>query len=151
MVARNRTLEVIMRQIVLTAAAAFVAGGIATGAALSMAQPAPPPTGGPELMPPRPGMAGWGPHGMRDHADGRMGQMRNFALVYRQADRSLAPADVQKIAEAYLLWNGNHTWKITDVVATADGLVGFSVTTAEGAVVAKFTMDPHTARVQRVA
>ena len=140
-----------MRQILLTATAALVAGGIATGAALSFAQPAPPPTAGPDASPPPHGMAGWGPHRLRDRADGRMERMRNFALFYRQADRSLTPADVQKIAEAFLLWNGNHTWKITDVAATSGGPVGFSVTTAEGAIVAKFTMDPHTARVQRLA
>ena len=51
--------------------------------------------------------------------------LRNFALVYRQADRQLAPADVQKIAEAFLLWNGNHTWKVTDVAATDAGPIGF--------------------------
>ena len=73
-----------------------------------------------------------------------------FALVYRQADRQLAPADVQKIAEAFLLWNGNHTWKVTDVAATSAGPIGFSLTTGEGSVVAKFTIDPHTGKIERV-
>jgi hypothetical protein len=76
--------------------------------------------------------------------------MRNFALVYRQSDRQLAPADVQKIAEAFLLWNGNHTWKVANVAATADGPIGFDLTTPDGTVLAKFTMDPHTARIHRI-
>jgi hypothetical protein len=78
------------------------------------------------------------------------GGLRPFALIYRQPDRQLAPADVQKIAEAFLLWNGNHTWKVTNVAATADGPIGFSLTTPEGSVVAKFTIDPHTAEILRV-
>ena len=75
---------------------------------------------------------------------------RPFALVYRQPDRQLAPADVQKIAEAFLLWNGNHTWKVIDVAPTADGAIGFSLATPDGSVIAKFTMDPHTGRIPRV-
>ncbi len=81
---------------------------------------------------------------------GPVGGRRAFALIYRQEDRALSSADVQKVAEAFLLWNGNHTWKVTDVAATSDGLVGFSLTTQEGSLVAKFTMDPHTARIERV-
>jgi hypothetical protein len=57
---------------------------------------------------------------------------------------------VQKIAEGFLLWNGNHTWKVTDVASAADGPIGFSLTTPEGSVVAKFTMDPHTGKIARV-
>ena len=149
-----------MRQAVLAAVAAFMAGGIATGAALSQAQPVPPP-----------GEHGAGEHGAGEHGpDGHMmggaGQRpwmawrhhggrerpfdpRAFALIYRQADRQLGAADVQKIAEGFLLWNGNHSWKVTDVAATADGPIAFSFTTPEGSVVAKFTMDPHTGRIAR--
>jgi hypothetical protein len=145
-----------MRQTFLAAAVAFVVGGIATGAVLSSAQPPAPPAqvtpGGPP--PPHPWM-GWGHHGgpgMAGHGmhGGPVGGMRAFALVFRQQDRALSPADVQKIAEAFLLWNGNHTWKVADVAATSDGLVGFSLTTAEGSLIAKFSMDPHTARIVRV-
>jgi hypothetical protein len=75
--------------------------------------------------------------------------MRTFALIYRQSDRQLAPADVQKIAEAFLLWNGNHTWKVTDVAATPEGPIAFSLASPEGSVIAKFTMDPHTAKIAR--
>ncbi len=141
-----------MRQTLL-AVAAFTMGGIVTGAVLSQAQPAAPP-------PP-------GEHAMGEHAMGgpgerpRMGWMhggehgrpfspRSFALIYRQADRQLGAADVQKIAEAFLLWNGNHSWKVSDVAASAEGPIGFSLTTPEGSVVAKFTMDPHTGRIARV-
>jgi hypothetical protein len=144
-----------MRQTILAAVAAFVIGGIATGAVMSQAQPAPPPVqqidGSPPPPDPGPGhrwMGGWGHH--HDDHDGAVHGMRAFALIYRQPDRQLAPADVQKIAEAFLLWNGNHTWKVTNVAPTADGPIGFSLTTPEGSVIAKFTMDPHTGRISRV-
>jgi hypothetical protein len=136
-----------MRQTLLAAAAAFVIGGVATGAVLSQAQPAQAPTAQTDGAPPRPEM-GWGRHMMRG---GMMHHLlRTFALIYRQKDRQLAPADVQKIAEAFLLWNGNHTWKVSDVASTADGPIGFSLTTPEGSVVAKFTMDPHTGHIHRL-
>ena len=134
-----------MRQTLLAAIAAFMAGGIATGAVLSQAQPAPPPgehiVGEPGQ---HPGMGG-----MRHGEHQRPFNPRSFALIYRQPDRQLGTADVQKIAEGFLLWNGNHSWKVTDVVATADGPIGFSFTTPEGSMVAKFTMDPHTGRIAR--
>jgi hypothetical protein len=142
-----------MRKTIMTAAAAFIIGGIATGAVLSQAQPAPPPAQA-DGAPPRP-WAGWlnrqhpGPDGAGwRHREG--GMLRNFALIYRAPDRQLSPADVQKIAEAFLLWNGNHTWKVTDVAATDAGPIGFSLSTPEGSVVAKFTIDPHTAKLERV-
>jgi hypothetical protein len=142
-----------MRQTLLAAAAAIVIGGIATGAALSQAQPAPAPSaqqtdGG--SPPEHRWMGGWGHRGMEGHGWRHGAGMRAFALIYRQPDRQLTPADVQKIAEAFLLWNGNHTWKVTDVAPTSEGPIGFSLTTPEGSVLAKFTMDPHTARISRV-
>jgi hypothetical protein len=146
-----------MRQTLLAAAAAFVIGGIATGAVLSQAQPASPPAqqidGGqtPGDQPPRHHwMGGWGHHrGAEGHGEWRHGA-RPFALIYRQPDRQLAPADVQKIAEGFLLWNGNHSWKVANVAPTPDGPIGFSLTTPEGSVIAKFTMDPHTGKIARV-
>lgn len=150
-----------MRQTILTAAAAFLIGGIATGAVLSQAQPAPPdhPPGmlmnGHPGADGRPGFAADGPmpwmhrhHAMMEGgpAEGR----RALGLVYREKDRALSAADVQKIAEAFLLWNGNHTWKVANVAPTQDGQIGFSLTTQEGSVIARFTMDPHTARLTRV-
>jgi hypothetical protein len=141
-----------MRQTILTAALAFVIGGAATGAVLSQAQPAQPapPPGMPMGM-----IQGHGPQGMmgcmhHPEHEGWLHHMRTFALIYRHPDRQLSPADVQKIAEAFLLWNGNHTWKVTDVAATADGPIGFSISTPEGSVVAKFTMDPHNGHLARV-
>ena len=76
---------------------------------------------------------------------------RNFALVYPQPDRNLSAADVQKIAEAFLLFNGNHTWKVTEVAPAANGAIGFALATQEGSVIARFEMDPHTGRVNRTA
>jgi hypothetical protein len=154
-----------MRHTLLVAAAAFVVGGIAAGAVLSQAQPAPPPA---QQLPPSQQMdgtppqahrwmGGWGHHhhgmqagDMQARGGMRGRDMRAFALIYRQPDRQLAPADVQKIAEAFLLWNGNHAWKVTDVAPTADGPIGFSLTTPEGSLVAKFTMDPHSGKIVRV-
>ena len=104
----------------------------------AIAQPAPGgPGAGPPGGPPNGRMAGpmrdgpmrdgpmrdgsaQGPGADSDRGPGMMGRMhghhadrpfdpRAFGLVYRQADRRLTPPDVQKIAEAFLLWNGNHT------------------------------------------
>jgi hypothetical protein len=142
--------KMVMRKIVLAAVAAFVIGGATTGALIAAAQPAPPPAdvaGGPPPggRPPHP-MMGW-MHWRHAH---RWFNPNTFALVYRAPDRNLTPADVQKVAEAFLLFRGNHTWKVTNVALTADGDVGFSLTTPEGSVIAKFTMNPHTGRVARV-
>jgi hypothetical protein len=138
-----------MRRTLLTAATAFVIGGIATGAVLSQAQPASPPPAvmpGTEAPAPQHPMMGW-QHGPRHE---RSFRPRDFALIYRQHDRQLAAADVQKIAEGFLLWNGNHTWKVTNVAPMPDGPIGFSLSTPEGSVVAKFTMDPHSGKVTRI-
>jgi hypothetical protein len=143
-----------MRRTILAAAAAFVIGGATTGAVLSQAQPAPPPA--PEAdgapSPEHHWMGAWGHHpGQEGHRWWHHGAgMRTFALIYRQSDRQLAPADVQKIAEAFLLWNGNHTWKVTDVAATPEGPIAFNLASPDGSVIAKFTMDPHTAKIARV-
>lgn len=161
-----------MRKPILAAVAILAIGSIGTGTMIAEAQPASPPapeTGGA----PGPGMdAAGGPHrpGM-DEADGphrhwdrhlrawwhhmredrqRMVAPGTFALVYRHADRQLSPADVQTIAQAFLLWNGNHSWKVIDVAAAPDGLIGFAYTTQQGGVIAHLTMDPHTGRIARV-
>lgn len=137
-----------MRKIILTGIAAFVAGGVVVGAALSQAQPPAPPPGGPDAGHPHP-MMGWMHHGPGAGHERRF-DPRDFALVYPQADRNLSAADVQKIAEAFLLFRGNHTWKVTGVAPAADGQIGFNFATAEGSVIAKFTMDPHTGKLHRV-
>jgi hypothetical protein len=146
--------DIRMRRTIVASLAGLVIGGAATGAALSQAQPSPPPVqemgGAPQPGPER--MGGWGHRpGQEAHRwMHRHGGMRRFALIYRQRDRQLAPADVQKIAEAFLLWNGNHTWKVTDVAATPDGPIGFSLATPDGSVIAKFTMDPHSGKIARL-
>ena len=97
----------------------------------------------------RPPWMGWMHRGGdRQQRDG-MRRLRTFALIYQQEDRNLTPPDVQKIAEAFLLWRGNHTWKVVEVAPTADGGIGFALATQDGSVIARFTMDPHSARVTR--
>jgi hypothetical protein len=76
-------------------------------------------------------------------------RMRTFALFFRPADRQLTPPDVQKIAEAFLLWNGNHTWKVIDVAPTSDGQVGFAYAAPGNTVIARFSMDTKTGRLTR--
>lgn len=143
-----------MRKTLLAAATAFVIGGATVGSLISYAQPAPPPPG-PGA---HPGMEGpWHGHGPMDWMRWREWREHHgpiapgtFALVYPHKDRNLSPADVQTIAQAFLLWHGNHTWKVTDVAPTADGAIGFALATQEGSVIAHFTMDPHTGHVTRV-
>jgi hypothetical protein len=139
-----------MRNTLLAAAVAFVVGGATVGSLLTYAQPAPPP--GPAATVDGPGRPHHGPMAWMGHwHDGhRPPPFSTFALVYRQADRNLAPADVQKIAEAFLLWHGNHSWKVINVAPTSDGAIGFSLATQEGSVIARFTMDPHTGMLTRV-
>jgi hypothetical protein len=141
-----------MRKLLLATIATITLGGLTTAAVLTHAgaQPAPPaPVAG---DPPAPG--GWrmGPHpggpGWHHHA-GHM--MRTFALLFRPDDRKLTGAEVQKIAEAFLVWNGNRTWKVTEVTAGPDGTVGFAFATPDGSVIARFTMDSKTGRVHRTA
>jgi hypothetical protein len=73
-----------------------------------------------------------------------------FSLMYHPDDRKLTPPEVQKIAEAFLLWNGNRTWKVTEVAADGDGKVKFAFATADGGVIARFTMDTKTGHIARV-
>ena len=70
----------------------------------------------------RPALDGLDAPGARWRARRRgCGDCATFALVYPQEDRKLTPPDVQKIAEAFLLWRGNHSWKVVDVAPAADG------------------------------
>ena len=125
----------------------LIVGGAATGIMIARAQPAP--AQAPTAMESRPPWTGWMHRGRdRQQGDGMRG-LRTFALIHPQEDRNLAPPDVQKIAEAFLLWRGNHTWKVVEVAPAADGGIGFALATQEGSVIARFTMDPHSARVTR--
>lgn len=138
-----------MRKLLLAATAVVSLGGLAAAGLLTQAgaQPGPPPMAG---HPPQGG--GWrmglqaGGWGWQRHAGERM---RTFALLYHPDDRHLTAPDVQKIAEAFLLWNGNHTWKVVNVAAGADNQIGFAVATPDGSVIARFTMDAKTGRVTR--
>jgi hypothetical protein len=147
-----------MRKSVLGAAVALsiaIAGGtlIAYG---QPAQPAGPAPTGPFIGAPQtPGGGQWGQwrrsgewrEGM---AQRRQMRMRTFALFFRPADRQLTPPDVRKIAEAFLLWNGNHTWKVIDVAPTSDGQVSFSYAAPDNTVIARFSMDTKTGHVTRI-
>jgi hypothetical protein len=139
-----------MRKTILTAVAVLAIGGATAGTLIANAQPAPQAGSAPDTGPPPHWMA-W-MHRMHEWR-GREGRgpiaPMTFALVYPQTDRQLTPPDVQKIAEAFLLWNGNHTWKVIDVAPASDGAIGFALATQDGSVIARFAMDPHSGRVTR--
>jgi hypothetical protein len=141
-----------MRKPILGAVAALAIFGTGAGVLIANAQPAPPPANqdGPP-SPDRPHWMGWTMRGQQWRAarNGRPAGPRTFGLIYRQQDRQLAPADVQKIAEGFLLWNGNHSWKVVEVAPAPDGSIGFALATPEGSVIARFAMDPHSGRVTR--
>jgi hypothetical protein len=141
-----------MRKSIFGALAVVAVVGAGAGALIANAQPAsppasledPPPHGGPPWMNWMQRAHHWREmHGHRPVVPG------TFALIHRQEDRQLAPADVQKIAEAFLLWNGNHSWKVTEVAPASDGSIGFALATPEGSVIARFAIDPHNGRVTR--
>jgi hypothetical protein len=131
--------------------AALLIGGTAAGAFVPPASAQPPTVQG-EGAPPGAMGHPWqhpGPQGMHG-MHGPRGWWRTWSLLYHPDDRALTAPDVQKIAEAFLLWNGNRTWKVTDVSETQDNKVAFAFATQEGSVVARFTMDRKTGRVNRV-
>jgi hypothetical protein len=157
-----------MRKYILAGVATVVIGGLAAGAAvtkagaepaldpdmMALAQNGPAPGVGPGMPPPPP------PPGMppRPWMHGPMGGMAHpmwhhaamFGLFFNPADKQLTPADVQKVGEAFLLWQGNRDWKVTQVAAGPDGQIGFAFATADGGVIARFTMDGKTGRIARV-
>ncbi len=72
-----------------------------------------------------------------------------LGLIYDSPDKQLSPADVQKIAEAYLLWHGNHGWRVS--VETQDGdHIAFTLATEQNAPVAKFVINRHSGRLDRI-
>lgn len=145
------------------AAAIIASGGLAlTQSAASQPAPAgtpsedqpPPPSTGPEEGGPGGRMHG---HEMgMMHRGGwhergpMMRRLRQFALIYPAQDRNLSAGDVQKIAEAFLLWNGNHTWKVVNVQDQGER-IAFTFATQDGGAIASFTMDRHTGRVERTS
>jgi len=140
-------------------AAVVLAGGGVAAMDGALAQPAPPPPHD-EAAPPPPHGGPGGPHGgmmgeMMEHHPGgphehaeMMRRMRTFSLLWTAPDRNLSGPDVQKIVEGFLLWHGNHTWKVTNVQEQGDR-VAFSLATPEGGTIASFTMDRHTGRIER--
>ncbi len=148
-----------MRNTIVAAVAAFVLGAVSTGVVISWAQPAPPPGPPPAMDGPMAhrgmmgqGMMGQGPgpwlERMREHHARRMQMMRAFALLPRPDDRHLTPPDVQQIVSAFLVWQGNHTWKVINVKQDGDA-IAFDIATADGSVIASYTMDPKTGRPTR--
>lgn len=141
------------------------AGDPPAPAMMSDPPPAPGPAPGPAAGPvpggmhgPMPGMMhGWGPHHWMAERNGswmhgRHGmdhRSRTWSLFDRPANLALSPADVTTIAEAILLRNGQHDWKVGDVTPNADHTVTFAYTTAHGDVVARFTMDTRTGHISR--
>ena len=154
------------KSVVTAAFAAFIFGVASAGAMHASAQTATPPgappagDGGPMAHgpwppgPPGPMGGGFGPGPwampMGEHHARPMEMLRTFALIYPADDRKLTPPDVQQIVEGFLLWNGNHTWKVLDVKAEGD-VIGFDLATGEGSVIAHFTIDPKTAHLRRVS
>jgi hypothetical protein len=80
----------------------------------------------------------------------RMARLRMWGLFYPVDDKHLSADDVQKIAEAMLLRHGNHSWKVINVAANSDNTVSFAYATADGSVIAHFSMDTKTGRLQRI-
>ena len=155
-----------MKKMIAVALAAGIALGGGAALVVSQAQaqdaPHPPPPAmmgdhGPGMMDGHgPGMMGehgpgmmHGPGGMGWRMGRMMHRMREFALIYPAPDRNLSGPDVQKIAEAFLLFNGNHTWKVTEVTEEPNR-VTFALATPDGTAIAHFAMDRHNGRPERL-
>lgn len=147
-----------MRKTIIAVMAVSAITGAAAGSMvqLAVAQQATPPAqvGGPAEGDGGP-HGGWGPHPGWGHwfhhmREGRLHALRTFGLFYHVADRQLTSADVQKIAEALLLWHGNHTWKVTGVTENSDNTIGFAYSAPDGTVIAKFAIDRKTGHFERV-
>lgn len=118
---------------------------------------APPQAGSMGQMPP-PGMGpggmdhrGMGPHAGWWEDMARLHHMeRSWGLFYNQPDKKLTSSDVETIAQAVLLTHGNHSWKVANVAQAADGSITFAYTTADGSVIARFSVDPHSGRMTRI-
>jgi hypothetical protein len=134
-------------------------GGLVIGAQAQGTPPGPPPgmEGGPG------GPAGWGhgmmhrwmPGWMQGHGDGHGGMPHHpghpmMGLIFPAEDRALTPPEVQKIAEAFLLWNGNRSWKVANVAENQDNTVSFNFAAPDGTVIAKFAVDKKTGHFHRL-
>ncbi len=93
------------------------------------------------------------PHRMLGWQSGRTTLAQGPAtigLLYTAPDRKLSQDDVRRIAEAFLLWHGNHEWRVTQLASDADH-VTFSIATAQNTVIAGFSMDRHTGMLNRTS
>jgi hypothetical protein len=93
---------------------------------------------------PAPGGRGPGPEWRRRGDD-------RFSLFAKVPDKKLSPQDVKTIASAILLDHGNHDWSVADIAPQTDKSIDFSFATAHGDVIATFSIDPVTGRVQRIS
>jgi hypothetical protein len=105
--------------------------------------------------PPGPDAMRWtGRPDMRPEMRGAMWRMhqmeQTWGLFFNQPDKNLSNSDVQVLAEAILLWHGNHDWKVVDVADAADGQATFAYATADGSVIARFEIDRHSGRMMRI-
>ncbi len=77
-------------------------------------------------------------------------EMPMMGLFYPTEDKALSGPDVQKIAEAFLLWNGNRTWKVANVAENQDNTVSFAFAAPDGTVIARFAVDRKTGHFRRL-
>jgi hypothetical protein len=88
----------------------------------------------------------------RHHMRGGQHGPGPFAGFFINRDnKNLTNDDVRKIAEAGLLWFGERGWKIGEVKDAGSRTAEFALTTENGGVIARFTMDRDTGRVRRIA
>ncbi len=114
-------------------------------------QPSLPPSAGGPMGAIPPGRMAWGPHpGMHGMWRRLHHMQQTWGLFFNQKDKNLSDADVQTLAQAVLLIHGNHTWKVANVADAADGSVTFAYTTADGSVIARFSVDRHSGRMTRI-
>jgi len=108
------------------------------------------------------GMMGERGRGAGPRAEGGRGEHRHmggqhhgrgpFAGFFINRDnKNLTNDDVKKIAEAGLLWFGERGWKIGEVKDAGSRTAEFALTTENGGVIARFTMDRDSGRVRRIA
>jgi len=90
-----------------------------------------------------------GGHGREYGRHGGMGGPFGRFFINRD-NKNLTNDEVRKIAEAGLLWFGERSWRIGEVKDAGPGMAEFTLTTDNGGVIARFTMDRNTGRVRRV-
>jgi hypothetical protein len=156
-----------MRKTMLVAAALSMAGAAAGGTvalaqdasqapSVSNAAPADDDTqSGAQPRGPHQMRMGWwhrhhGEHGPGERGRGMPFMPGTFGLFAPRPDKNLSPADVQQIAQAILLWNGNHDWKVAQVQPGQNHEVTFAYVTGDGTTIAKFAINQDTGRITRV-